>query len=126
VRQLASGVHCGGSQTSASIMAVNTVSQLHKQMKIPADIDFQRELILMISMGQQRTGGYGLRLSSTQASDEQGVVAVNVDWRLPTPGSMLTQVITSPCILIALPRGDYNTIHVSDQQNLQKLELKLQ
>ena len=126
VRQLATTVQCGGVQTQARVIALQTKQQMNEFINTPADVDFARERVLMIAMGQQRTGGYGLRLASTEARINQGVMDIAVDWRQPSPGSMLIQVITSPCILISLPQAKINAIRIIDQHKMQKLELKLQ
>ena len=85
-------------------------------------VDFSRESILLIAMGQQTTGGYGLSLIGTMATVQDGVLIVPVEWREPPPGAILTQAMTSPCLLAKLPAGEFSRFRVVDQDGRVRLE----
>lgn len=85
-------------------------------------VDFSRDGVLLIAMGQQTTGGYGLSLSGTTATVQDGVLTMRVEWREPRPGYAQTQVMTSPCLVVKLPEGAFSRIRVVDQAGQVRLD----
>lgn len=88
----------------------------------PPVVDFAREGVLLIAMGQQTTGGYALGLSGAPATVENGALTIPVEWREPSPGYAQTQAITHPCLLVKLPNGAFSQIRVVDQEGRTRLE----
>jgi hypothetical protein len=82
-------------------------------INMPA-VDFSRQAALLVQMGQKPTAGYGLWPEQPVARLRGDVLEVALDWQSPPPGAMLAQVVTSPCMLISIPRASYKTIHVLD------------
>lgn len=80
-----------------------------------ARIDFSRFAVLGIFMGSRPTGGFRLALANNKAQVQDNTASVRVDWIEPPPGAMVTQMLTSPCLLVRIPRGDYRRIEVQDQ-----------
>ncbi|MFV2057999.1 MAG: protease complex subunit PrcB family protein [Thiohalomonadales bacterium] len=70
-------------------------------------VDFVKNAVVAVSMGQQRTGGYALEISKSPLQIENGSATLKLNYRQPGKGMMTIQMITSPCILIIVPRGDY-------------------
>lgn len=67
-----------------------------------ADLDFTQHSILIISAGQKSSAGYGLEL--THWLLEQDHWRVTRIARQPPEGIMQAQVITSPCLLVKIPK----------------------
>ena len=88
----------------------------------PPAVDFPREGVLLIAMGQRPTGGYGLSLAEETAAVRDGVLTVRADWREPLPGYRLAQVITAPCLMVKLPSAGFSRIRVLDQAGQVRLE----
>lgn len=86
-----------------------------QQKHSPPFVDFKRERVLLITMGQRPTGGYLLDLARPSAVVISNRIIVYLTWFKPPAGAILPQVITSPCILLSLPKGDYSSIQVKDQ-----------
>lgn len=84
-------------------------------------VDFSREGVLLIAMGQRPTAGYGLSLSDT-VTFEDGVLTVWVDWREPPPGARQAQVVTNPCLLVQLPSVAFTRVRVVDREDRVRLE----
>jgi hypothetical protein len=82
-------------------------------IKMPA-VDFSRQAVLLVQMGQRPTAGYGLWPEQPVARLRGDVLEVVLDWQSPPPGAILAQVVTSPCMLIAIPLAGYKTIRVLD------------
>lgn len=85
-------------------------------------VDFSQEGILLIAMGQQTTGSYGLSLTGTTATVQDGVLTMRVEWREPRPGYAQTQVMTSPCLLVKLPDRAFSFIRIVDQEGQVRLK----
>lgn len=81
----------------------------------PASIDFESHGALLISMGQQRTGGYAVKLVSRQMRISNGRAEISVNWRIAKSGMVTIQMLTNPCLLLKVPRGSYRVIDIVDQ-----------
>lgn len=90
-------------------------------MSLPA-IDYEHEGVLLIRMGRKPTGGYRIELASDKVYVRDRTAIVTVRWIEPAADAMLTQVITSPCIMIKLAKGNYDRIQVVDQKGIVRAE----
>jgi len=82
--------------------------------------------LLVVNMGQQSSGGYGLSLLKEQAEITGRHLLISVRWQTPKPGMMQAQVITSPCLLVSVPRQDnYNAIVIFDQNIKKRFTFKI-
>ncbi|WP_216329627.1 protease complex subunit PrcB family protein [Deinococcus aestuarii] len=64
-------------------------------------------------LGQQSTGGYGVRVVG--ASGQNGVLTLTAEVRSPSPGAITTQALTSPWTIVRVP-GTYREVRVVDAQ----------
>ena len=85
-------------------------------------VDFTQNGVLLLSMGQQRTGGYAIRLAREEMQIENESAVISVQWKEPDPGMMVAQVITYPCVFIKVPRGEYQIVRAVDQNNKVRVE----
>ena len=81
----------------------NELPQAARQQFESAKIDFSKESILIISAGQKTSAGYGLELTNWLL--EQDHCQVTRVARQPPADSMQAQVITSPCLLVKIPKS---------------------
>ncbi len=79
--------------------------------------------LLLISMGQQRSAGYSLALLSETTTVVDGQISIQVAWNSPPPGMMMAQVVTRPCLLLALTAQNYKGVQVVDQTGALKMSL---
>lgn len=86
-------------------------------------VDFTQSAVLFVSMGQQRSAGYGLRLAREEMQIKSGSAEIIMQWQEPQPGMMVAQVITHPCVFIKFPLGDYQLVRVVDQNNTLRAEI---
>ncbi len=68
---------------------------------------------LWLADSEKPTAGYGLALSSDILTNQSGVASLKV--RATAPAGVAAQVVTRPCLLLALPDGDYKRVDVFDQ-----------
>jgi len=124
---LAASTQCGRSATSPAASWLDNPDALldaYRHMtrqSIGADTfpalppDFDRYGVLLVNMGQQTSGGYQLRLLHPRIEYLASGATVRLEWLSPPPGARTSQVITSPCLLLAVPRGTYRSLAVTDQ-----------
>jgi hypothetical protein len=81
------------------------------------DADFDHEIVLLVEMGEKPTAGYRIEIG------EPGSVTVNdatmrlvLDWLEPAAGDMLAQVVSSPCLLLKVARGAYQSVQILDRR----------
>jgi len=68
--------------------------------------------VLVLEMGYRSTAGYSLSLSESKIRVKNKEAIVTALWDEPPEDSMQAQVITSPCVIFALPKGDYSKVTV--------------
>jgi hypothetical protein len=91
----------------------------------PGAVDFSQRSVFQLSMGQQPSAGASLAVSSAEVDTSSGRLAIRAQWQLPDPGRMHAMMITRPCVVFSLPRGDYRSVRVIDQKGQQKLAVDL-
>jgi len=67
-------------------------------------VDFSREMVVGVFMGERETGGYRIEISGIERT-ESGI-RVRYVTRAPEPGAVLTQALTQPFHLIRLARDE--------------------
>lgn len=87
--------------------------------------DPQTHGVLWISMGRKPTGGFGIELAQPTATLHKGVAIVQIRLHQPSPGAMVTQAFTSPCLLVKLASDGIDAIYIEDQtgQRLAQVDL---
>ena len=65
-------------------------------------MDFSREMVVGIFMGQRGTGGYEIEITKVERAGSE--LRVYYRGKSPDPGAMLTQALTEPYHLIKLPK----------------------
>jgi hypothetical protein len=68
----------------------------------------------LVEMGQRPTGGYGLAVSRAAVLRGE-LLILSATFISPGPDRMVSQALTSPCVLVRLPPGRYSTVEVQDQ-----------
>ena len=133
-RLVYAGQDCGGNNTQRNLQLLTTKEQWKSlqtmvpdiaKMIEPSKVDFNKEILIHINMGMKPTGGYQLRTLETKDSYENGWVIIPLQWLEPGDDMMLTQALTSPCVIKAIPRHNYQGIRVVDQNGEVKIEQPL-
>lgn len=94
-----------------------------KAIELP-DVNFENSHLLLIAMGSRPNAGYHLELSAQQAALYDGKLLLPVVFKQPSPEMVQAAVMTSPCMIISLPKGAYRQIVVqsSDESLILKLD----
>jgi hypothetical protein len=90
-------------------------SQVHatqlQQPPLPR-VDFQRETLVAIFLGQRSSGGYGVTVR--RVSVEGNDLYLDSEFREPAAGAITTQALTSPWTLVRVLRGGFEVAWVRD------------
>jgi len=83
-----------------------SLERVTKMLKVDK-IDWKKQMLLIISGGRQRTGGYRVELTSLKVKGDE----LTVRWKLigPRPGQAVTQALSYPALTLLVERYD-NTI----------------
>ncbi len=65
-------------------------------------VDFNSHSVILVALGQRRTGGYSVSIDHVNRSGDGAVVTYTAT--SPGQGCMTTQMITSPVLIISVPR----------------------
>lgn len=99
-------------------------SHMDAQTINPPVVDWSHDAVILVGMGQKNTGGYLLDLASTHASVNKGILGIVVQWQEPKPGMIVTQALTSPCLLLKIPNSGYRRIEIKDQAGNIRMEVE--
>lgn len=92
----------------------------------PVPVDFASHGVVLVLMGQRPTAGYALDLASEEVPVEDGTGTVRVNWNEPPEDATVAQVVTSPCLLVAVRRDGLRAVKVVDQAGRARETLQLQ
>jgi hypothetical protein len=67
-------------------------------------IDFSRQMVVAVGLGQRPTGGHAVAILSVE--ERGGALYVRYREQRPRPGDFVTQVLTTPYHVRVLPRRD--------------------
>lgn len=89
------------------------------------EVDFAHERVLRLDMGRRPTAGYALGLLTGEAAVTDGLATLRIEWREPEPGRLQAQVVTQPCLVLALPRGEHGALRVLDQAGRERFRAEV-
>lgn len=119
-RQVTESDHCG--LAAPGLVYVSNAEERNRLSQLPSGklalkqlraIDFEREHLLLVGLGQKTTGGYGLTLQSAEIRDD--VLELKMAVRRPTKDAMVTQALTTPCAVIAISPKEWEQLRVSGE-----------
>jgi hypothetical protein len=81
--------------------------EIHARQKPAPDvpeIDFDKQTVLAVFMGRKPTGGYATKI--TRITDTGKRIEATVQEHAPGPGDIVTQALTSPYHMVAVPKTE--------------------
>lgn len=88
------------SRAAEEVRRANATRELCEALSLKT-IDWNKQMLLVVSMGTQSTGGYSIRI--TRAKEEKGVLKVFYKTQSPGPEDLVTQAITFPSHVVLVP-----------------------
>lgn len=79
---------------------------------IPYLVDFRSMNVLVLEMGYRPTAGYSLSINESEIRVKNNEALVIGQWDEPPGDSVQAQVVTSPCVIFTLPKGNYSRVTV--------------
>jgi hypothetical protein len=112
LRTIAEGAFSGITQARQEVIkdqaAWSKLWRQHNRKAQPAgkvpEIDFAKEMVLVVTMGQQRTGGYAIEIVKVESA--KGRLRISVNHQSPPPGAMVIQVLTAPFHMVAVAKSE--------------------
>lgn len=112
---LQKGAYSGVSERMAVVLtdeqAWRNHWQQHAARVVPVPpapaIDFSKESVLVVYMGEKTSGGYSIEVTGVQK--ENGRLAVSVRQTSPGPGTMTTMALTQPFHMVRIPKVQAGT-----------------
>ena len=79
-------------------------------------VDFAAAQAVLVALGRRATGGFDLALAPDGATlFADGTLQLGLIFAEPEEGAMVTQALTSPCLLVQVPRAGVERIIVTDR-----------
>ena len=79
----------------------NATREICEALKVK-DIDWSKQMLLVVSMGERATGGYNIAIVS--AAEEKGTLKVTYKTKVPGPDEAVTQAFTYPSQVVLVPK----------------------
>lgn len=132
VTELHRSIDCGTPDRQAGLRYFSDAAALrdwldaNEQSLGVSDADLpDGQALLLVEMGRRKTGGYFIKVSDSAYLDRDRMLWLQGTWTSPDPDRMVTQMISSPCVLLALPARDYRGFRISDQDKELRASLTL-
>ncbi len=93
-------------------------------MQKTPDINFNTHQVFLLSLGTKPTSGHGLLLEEGPALYQNNILILPVKVMEPAENTMQAQVITTPCVLVSVPKNNYRKVMLSGNKNLAQRDLK--
>jgi hypothetical protein len=81
--------------------------------------------LVRVDMGQQPSGGYGLKLLSDKLAVKDQTARFALQWAKPEAGKAQIQILTYPCLYLKVAKGDYKRLQVVDEEGTVRHSLDL-
>lgn len=118
VRQITQSPNCGLTEPGA--VFVSSPDALDRLVGIKGQnlttaavrkVSLDQEHLVFVTLGEKPTAGFTVGLDNARANGT--TLMLNMAVGKPAPGTMVAQVITTPCAILALPAGDWRRIEVT-------------
>ncbi|MAA66030.1 MAG: hypothetical protein CL581_14800 [Alteromonadaceae bacterium] len=116
VKAVASMAHCGF--TAPGLVLATSASDWARfsdslGARLPAWPDQPDRWLLVASMGKRNTGGYSITFNNAELNDQQ--LSISVSQRRPAPEAMVTQALTTPCVVLEIPAQGWRELVVTGE-----------
>jgi len=85
--------------------------------KLPV-VNFDNEQIILISLGNKSQAGYEIIITNNETTKTESTLFLPITISKPDKLQIYAQLITSPCKIISIPKGDYNEVVINNNWKL--------
>ena len=97
-----------------------------KNGEVLPDINFEVYGVLFLEMGQRPTGGFSINFNPSLTRIVGGQLSIHIDWVVPKEGKLVTQVVTSPFILLKIMHTNIDSILIWDQNKTSLFKIPIE
>jgi PrcB C-terminal len=90
----------------------NRINMRRRPIPPTPNVDFTERMILVVALGQQRSGGYRVTVESTRLEDR--TIVVTSKREEPGAGCIVTSSLTQPLDIVIVPRHDEPVVFHSE------------
>ena len=117
VSEVARSQQCNseGQETRLSLLPdPGAVAAWQQQRGVDLGARLPQGPFVLVEMGERNSGGYGIAISRL-AGRRGDTLTLRGTFIAPAADDIATQAITSPCVLVSLPREGYGAVEIVDQ-----------
>ena len=119
VREIGRSLYCNTPGESATVQLLPDAQavldwQASRGVALAGSESVVQTPYAVVEMGARPTGGYGVAVARAAVLRGEALI-LKASFVSPAPGSLRTQALSSPCVLVQLPRGRYRSVEVQDQ-----------
>jgi hypothetical protein len=116
VKSVAAPAHCG--LTAPGLVLAQSAEDWQRltsepNVQLPEWPKTGDTYLLVVTTGQKYTGGYSLALDGFEWPDR--TLRLNVSQKKPAQGTMTTQVLTTPCVVLSIPQDGWDSLIVAGE-----------
>jgi len=118
VREIARSLYCNTPGDDAQVVLLPGAQavvdwQTARGVTLAGSESLTQSPYALVETGVRPTGGYSLAVARSAVLRGE-LVILQATFFTPAPGSLRTQALSSPCVLVQLPPGRYTTVEVQD------------
>ena len=115
---------CGASNDAAAVELIADAAALRgwqqaRGVNLIGDAPLPAGQFAVVDHGSRATGGYGLAVSRRAVLRGRRLV-ITASFLSPKADEMRGYALTSPCVLVKLPAGDYERVEIVDPAGLRR------
>jgi hypothetical protein len=126
LRSLAKGGFSGIQEAKQEVItekkAWEQIWSKHSKSRTPAaappEVDFEKEMVIAVTMGSKRTGGYAVEIARVEITEKK--LKILVKESSPPPGAMTLQALTAPFHFVAVPKSNLKPEFVKELKPAEK------
>lgn len=130
VSVIGDSTYCGTSSQNSEVHYFADPNAFQNWIDYRNITDFNRKMarhgVLIVEMGQRPTGGYNIQLNGEKTGVHGDTLRIAMDWHAPRLDAAVSQALTSECVALSLPPGDYDEANVVDQIGNSRGKVKVQ
>lgn len=112
-------IYCGTPSQDAAVHYFDQAAAFGDWLEYRSIAEFDAEMasagLVVVEMGQRPTGGYHLKMDASESRIDGDTLKLRMTWNAPRLDAAVSQALTSPCVAIKPPKGDFDRIEVRDQ-----------
>ncbi len=126
VEEYGRALNCGTAGKQMTVSLFPNVARFEdwreaRGVQMPGFEQASDQQIVVIEYGQRPTTGYHLAVSRV-ARARGSELTLNVTLLSPPPGAVTAQMLTAPCVVVGVPRGNYRLVRVVDQSGQERAQ----